>query len=113
MTMTIDDQLWSAIGDPTRRRMLDLLTAGSVTTATGLSEHLPVSRQAISKHLQVLDRAGLITGTVTGKERHYRIDAARLYEAVTQLNDVSAAWDMRLRRIQKMAEEIQKLSERG
>lgn len=113
MTMTIDDQLWSAIGDPTRRRMLDLLTAGSVTTATGLSKHLPVSRQAISKHLQVLDRAGLITGTVTGKERQYRIDAARLYEAVTQLNDVSAAWDKRLRRIQKMAEEIQRLSERG
>jgi DNA-binding transcriptional ArsR family regulator len=111
MPATIDDELWSAIGDPTRRRLLDLLTEGGASTATALSEHLPVSRQAISKHLQVLDRAGLISGTVTGKERKYRIEERRLGDAVSQLHAVSQSWDRRLRRIRTMAEEIQRLSD--
>ena len=110
MLTAVDDELWSAIGDPTRRRLLDLLTEGGASTATGLSEHLPVSRQAIAKHLQVLDRAGLITGTVAGKERRYRIDESRLGDAVSQLHEVSESWDKRLRRIRKMAEEIQRRS---
>ena len=58
MTAPVDDDLWSAIGDPTRRRMLDLLLAAGDGTATSLSAHLPVTRQAIAKHLAVLDRAG-------------------------------------------------------
>ncbi|MFD2348297.1 SRPBCC domain-containing protein [Nonomuraea ferruginea] len=57
MTAAVDDDLWSAVGDPTRRRMLDLLLADGSGTATSLSERLPVTRQAIAKHLVVLDRA--------------------------------------------------------
>lgn len=110
MPAIIDDELWSAIGDPTRRHMLDLLTDGAANTATALSERLPVSRQAISKHLQVLDRAGLITGTVAGKERRYRVDEDRLGDAIAQLHDVGSGWDKRLRRIRRAAEEIQRLS---
>jgi hypothetical protein len=53
MTIAIDDGLWSAIGDPTRRRMLDLLLASGTGTATSLSEQLPVTRQAVAKHLGV------------------------------------------------------------
>ena len=53
MTVGIDDDLWSAIGDPTRRRLLDLLVAGDGGTATTLSEQLPVTRQAVAKHLNV------------------------------------------------------------
>jgi DNA-binding transcriptional ArsR family regulator len=113
MSVAVDDELWSAIGDPTRRRMLDLLTEGGASTATALSGRLPVSRQAISKHLMVLDRAGLVQGAVAGKERRYRVDEARLADAIAQLSDVSAAWDKRLRRIRKMAEEIQRLSNEG
>ena len=110
MSVTVDDDLWSAIGDPTRRRMLDLLIEGSASTATTLSQRLPVSRQAISQHLLVLDRAGLVKGTTAGKERRYHVDGARLNDAITQLTEVTAAWDKRLRRIRKMAEEIQRLS---
>jgi DNA-binding IclR family transcriptional regulator len=91
--------------------MLDLLTQGGASTATGLSEHLPVSRQAITKHLQVLDRVGLIHGAAAGKERRYHVDEARLGEAVNQMSDVSAAWDKRLRRIRRMAEHIQRLTD--
>lgn len=104
----MDDDLWSAIGDPTRRRLLDLLLDDGSATATSLSEHLPVTRQAVAKHLAVLDRAGLVHATPAGREKHYRVDEAQLARAVAQLADVGAAWDARLRRIKRIAETIQK-----
>ena len=108
MSATVEDELWSAIGDPTRRRMLDLLILEGIETATALSEQIPVSRQAISKHLQVLDRAGLVRSAVEGRERRYSVDEAQLGRALSQMNEVSRAWDRRLRRIKEMAEEIQR-----
>ncbi|HEX6194797.1 MAG TPA: metalloregulator ArsR/SmtB family transcription factor [Jiangellaceae bacterium] len=108
MTATVDDQLWSAIGDPTRRRMLDLLLAAGVGTATTLSEQLPVTRQAVAKHLGVLDRAGLVQATPAGREKRYQVDQAQLERAVAQLNAVGNTWDARLRRIKEIAEAIKK-----
>jgi predicted transcriptional regulator len=108
MTVAIDDELWSAVGDPTRRRMLDLLLANGGGTATTLSEQLPVSRQAVAKHLGVLDRVGLVHGTASGRERRYEVDAAQLARAVAQLSAVGATWDARLRRIKQIAEAIQR-----
>lgn len=105
--MTVDDGLWSAIGDPTRRRMLDLLLAGGPGTATSLSERLPVTRQAVAKHLLVLDLAGLVHGTAAGRERRYQVDQAQLARAVAQLASVGASWDARLQRIKRIAEAIQ------
>ena len=61
MINDIDDELWAAIGDPTRRRVLDLLLTGGPGTASGLSRELPVTRQAVAKHLAVLERAGLVS----------------------------------------------------
>ena len=106
--MTVDDDLWSAIGDPTRRRMLDLLLAGGPGTATSLSERLPVTRQAVAKHLLVLDQAGLVHGTTAGRERRYQVDQAQLARAVAQLASVGASWDARLQRIRRIAEAIQR-----
>jgi DNA-binding transcriptional ArsR family regulator len=108
---SVDDELWSAIGDPTRRQMLDLLLATGSGTATSLSEQLPVTRQAVSKHLLVLDRVGLVRGETSGRERHYRIDGAQLERALAQLNAVSTAWDGRLRRIKRLAESLQRAAE--
>ncbi len=105
--IVIDDDLWSAVGDPTRRRMVDQLLLDGGGTATSLSEHLPVSRQAVSKHLDVLTRAGLVHATPIGRERRYRVDDAQLSRAVAQLSSVGATWDARLRRIKKIAEAIQ------
>ena len=104
----VDDDLWSAIGDPTRRRMLDLLLVEGHGTATSLSEQLPVTRQAVSKHLTVLDRAGLVRATPAGREKHYRVDDAQLARAVAQLAAVTNSWDARLRRIKRIAEAIQR-----
>ena len=111
MTVAVNDDLWSAIGDPTRRRMLDLLLAGSAGTATALSDELPVTRQAVAKHLGVLDRVGLVHATQAGREKRYRIDEAQFARAVAQLNAVGNTWDARLRRIKQIAEAIKKNSE--
>jgi DNA-binding transcriptional ArsR family regulator len=103
----IDDDLWSAVGDPTRRRLLDQLLLNRGGTATSLSDHLPMTRQAVSKHLDVLDRAGLVHATAIGREKRYQVDDAQLSRAVAQLSTVGATWDARLRRIKKIAEAIQ------
>ncbi|MEE1784496.1 helix-turn-helix domain-containing protein [Streptomyces sp. SP17BM10] len=108
MTATIDDELWSAVGDPIRRRMLDLLLTGDGGTATSLSEQLPVTRQAVAKHLGVLGRVGLVHDTPSGRERRYEVDEAQLARAVAQLSSVGAAWDARLQRIKRIAEAIQR-----
>ena len=109
--MRVDDELWSAVGDPTRRRMLDLLLSDGSGTATSLSGRLPVTRQAVAKHLLVLDRAGLVHAASSGRERQFRVDQAQLARAVTQLTDVGAAWDSRLRRIKRLAETIQRAND--
>ncbi|MEV0646245.1 metalloregulator ArsR/SmtB family transcription factor [Phytomonospora sp. NPDC050363] len=109
--MTVDDELWSAVGDPTRRRMLDLLLADGEGTATSLSTRLPVTRQAIAKHLGVLDRVGLVHATPSGRERRYRVDERQLARAVAQLSSVGATWDARLRRIKEIAEAIQRTAD--
>jgi DNA-binding transcriptional ArsR family regulator len=91
--------------------MLDTLLHDGGATATSLSEHLPVTRQAVSKHLDVLDRAGLVHATAMGREKRYRVDEVRLAHAVAQLSSVGASWNSRLRRIGKIAEAIQQQSQ--
>jgi predicted transcriptional regulator len=108
MSTAIDDDLWSAVGDPTRRRILDLLLTEGGGTSTTLSERLPVTRQAVAKHLGVLDRVGLVHATPAGRERRYEVDEAQFARAVAQLSAVGAAWDARLQRIKRIAEQIQR-----
>ncbi|ADP79232.1 ArsR/SmtB family transcription factor [Pseudofrankia inefficax] len=109
----VDDDLWSAIGDPTRRRLLDLLLIDGDGTATTLSQQLPVTRQAVAKHLGVLDRVGLVQSAPAGREKRYRVDDAQLARAVAQLASVGSAWDARLRRIKRIAETIQRAEADG
>lgn len=105
--VAVDDELWSAVGDPTRRQLLDLLLASGEGTATTLGAQLPITRQAVAKHLGVLDRVGLVRASAEGRERRYRVDDDQLERAVAQLNAVGAAWDARLQRIKRIAEAIQ------
>jgi DNA-binding transcriptional ArsR family regulator len=107
-TVGVDDALWSAVGDPTRRRILDLLLVDGRGTATSLSEQLPVTRQAVAKHLAQLDRVGLVHGAADGRERHYWVDDAQLARAAAQLASVGSDWDGRLRRIARIAERIER-----
>lgn len=109
MSPTIDDELWSAIGDSTRRRLLDLLLADGSGTATSLSGCMPVTRQAVAKHLGVLERVELVVPRKDGREVRYVVNEAQFARAVEQLASVGAAWDARLRRIKAIAESIQAL----
>ena len=104
----VDDDLWSAVGDPIRRRLLDLLLVDGGGTATSLSAQLPVTRQAVAKHLTVLDRVGLVHGATSGRERRFWVDDAQLARAAAQLAEVGSAWDGRLRRIARIAEQIER-----
>jgi predicted transcriptional regulator len=109
VTPTIDDELWAAIGDPTRRRLLDVLLVNGSGTATSLSGHLPVTRQAVAKHLGVLERAELVVPHKEGREVRYVVNEAQFARAVEQLTSVGVAWDARLRRVKTIAESIQAL----
>jgi DNA-binding transcriptional ArsR family regulator len=107
VTPTVDDELWAALGDPTRRRLLDLLLADGGGTATSLSGRMPVTRQAVAKHLGVLERAELVVPRKEGREVRYVVNEAQFARAVDQLAAVGSAWDARLRRIKTIAESIQ------
>ena len=100
-----DDDLWEAISDPTRRKLLDLLVAQGHATATTLTAEMPVSRQAISKHLVLLQRVGLIDGHRQGREVRYEVREQRLAEATDALSAVADRWDRRLRVIKHLAEQ--------
>jgi ArsR family transcriptional regulator, cadmium/lead-responsive transcriptional repressor len=99
------DDLWEAMADPTRRKLLDLLVARGQATATTLTADMPVSRQAISKHLVILQRVGLIDSHRQGREVRYEIREQRLAEATGALAEVANRWDRRLRAIKQLAEQ--------
>lgn len=97
-------EVFAALADPTRRRILDALAAHGEATATVLAAELPVSRQAIVKHLGVLDRAGLVAGHRTGREARYRVVPERLGITARWMDRLAAAWDTRLAAIKRLAE---------
>ncbi len=102
-----DDALWSAVADPTRRRVLDALLEHGEASTTTLANGLPVTRQAVAKHLAVLDRVGLVAGRRSGREVRYTVRPQRLDAAAEAMARVAAQWDRRLVRIKHLAESIQ------
>jgi DNA-binding transcriptional ArsR family regulator len=104
MTGQADDELWSAIGDPSRRQVLDLLVSHGEVSASWLAGRVPFSRQAVSKHLAVLERAGLISRRKEGREVLYQVQADRLDQATRAMAEVAAQWDRRLTAIKRLAE---------
>jgi DNA-binding transcriptional ArsR family regulator len=100
------DELWAAVGDPTRRRVLDVLLDRGEATATVLAGDLPVTRQAVAKHLAVLDRAGLVEGRRRGREVRYAVRPQQLDAATRSLAQVAAEWDARLSAIKRIAESV-------
>jgi ArsR family transcriptional regulator, cadmium/lead-responsive transcriptional repressor len=102
-----EDALWAAVGDPTRRRVLDTLLAHGEATTTTIAQGLPVTRQAVAKHLAVLNRVGLVAGERHGREVRYAVQAERLDDAADAMARVAAQWDRRLVRIKRLAEAVQ------
>ena len=98
------DEVFVALAEPTRRQLLDVLAACGEATATVLAAKLPVSRQAVVKHLAVLDRAGLVRGVRRGREVRYAVRPDRLDATASWLAGLAAEWDARLAAIKRLAE---------
>lgn len=98
------DELWSAIADPSRRRVLDLLVRGGEATASSLAHEVPFTRQAVTKHLAILEDAGLVTRHRQGREVLFRVDPDRLDEATRAMAQLANEWDRRLETIKRLAE---------
>lgn len=89
------DEIYGAICDATRRAMVAALASGELTVGE-LAQKFPISLNGVSKHVKVLERAGLIERTVVGREHRLRLNAAPLGEAARWLAHYSQFWDERL-----------------
>src|SRR3954470_13643000 len=87
--------VFAALGDATRRTVYERLAAGSAT-ATQLAAELPVTRQAVAKHLAVLEDAGLVRAERAGRERRFSPTPAPLGDAISWMASVGGEWDDRL-----------------
>lgn len=94
----------AALADPTRRQLLDMLSARGQATATTLADGLPVSRQAVLKHLTVLDVAGLVDNVKVGREVRYAVRSEALDTTARWMAALAADWDRRLAKIKRVAE---------
>ena len=99
-----EEALLEAVADGSRRRVLDLILARGEATPTSLAAELPFTRQAVAKHLAVLDRAGLVESSRHGREVRYSIRPEHLDRAARVMARVAARWDARLESIKRMAE---------
>jgi DNA-binding transcriptional ArsR family regulator len=111
--MPADDELWSAIADPSRRQVLDLLVSNADVSASWLGGRVRFSRQAVSKHLVVLERAGLVSHHKQGREVLYQVEAERLDQAIHAMADLAARWDRRLSAVKRLAETAHAEAKKG
>ncbi len=94
--MVEPDDVFAALADPTRRRILRRLSAEGPLSATDLAGDFPVSRQAVVKHLSALAHAGLLESERQGREVLYGLVPERLHDATAWLDEVGRLWDRRL-----------------
>jgi DNA-binding transcriptional ArsR family regulator len=98
------DQVFDALADPTRRFVLDLLAGRESASQSELAAHLPVTRQAVAKHLATLHDAGLVRSERRGREMRYALDGRPLDEAAAWLERVGSEWDERLAALHRHVE---------
>lgn len=98
-------QLFAALADPMRRKLLLNLAENSPKTATQLAKEYPITRQGILKHLDILEEAGLVTVQQHGREKRYTLTPEPLAELEQWVKDLSAKWDERLLRLKNMLED--------
>ena len=95
---------FSALGDPNRRRLVEALSEQREASATQLASELPVTRQAVAKHLGALREAGLVDSRRSGRETLYRLNPGPLDDAVAWIARVGGEWDERLVRLRRHLE---------
>ncbi|MDX3246214.1 metalloregulator ArsR/SmtB family transcription factor [Streptomyces sp. ME18-1-4] len=109
MTRTTEDEqapddVLVALADPIRREVLAVLAREGGATSTSLAAGLPITRQAVAKHLAVLDRAGLVRAHRAGREVRYEADLQPLRRTMRWLDTLAAQWEHRLDAIKDLAE---------
>jgi DNA-binding transcriptional ArsR family regulator len=97
------DAVFDALGDATRRDVFSTVASSGPLTATQLAAGLPVTRQAVAKHLGVLADAGLVTAARAGRERRYEAVPGALDDARAWMDDVGRQWDRRLAALRRIA----------
>lgn len=96
--------VFAALADPTRRHLVEALAAQPGATATGLASSLPISRQAVAKHLATLDQAGLVSSHRRGRELRFELQPRPLTDAAAWIAAVGGEWDGRLERLRGLLE---------
>jgi DNA-binding transcriptional ArsR family regulator len=96
-----EDSVFSALSDPSRRRLLETLADRESASVTELAAQLPVTRQAVSKHLATLGDAGLVEGRRSGREMRYCLTPQPLGEALAWMERIGDRWDERLARLRE------------
>jgi DNA-binding transcriptional ArsR family regulator len=97
------DDVFAALSDPTRREVLRSVATRPELTASRLAGELPITRQAVAKHLAALQKAGLVEPRREGRETRYTLDPAPMGEAMAWMAGVGAQWDERLARLARRA----------
>jgi DNA-binding transcriptional ArsR family regulator len=93
--------VFAALGDPTRREVLEQVATRGEVTATELAAAMPITRQAVAKHLGVLADAGLVESHRAGRETRYAPTPQPLGDAIAWMADLGAQWDTRLARLKR------------
>jgi DNA-binding transcriptional ArsR family regulator len=97
-------RVFAALGDPTRLQLVTLLCAGGAFSIAQLTDHTEISRQAVTKHLQVLAEAGVVRDLKIGRERLWQLDPAQIEEAKRTLEEIGRQWDVALGRLKAFVE---------
>jgi DNA-binding transcriptional ArsR family regulator len=94
------DAVFQALADPTRRELLRRLSQ-TPGTATELSARLPITRQAVAKHMAALQDAGLVASERSGREVRYRVTPGPMADAAEWMGDIGGQWDRRLENLSR------------
>lgn len=97
--------IFQAIADPTRRAILTLLVSGAMTP-NAIAEHFDSSRQAVSKHIQILTECGVVTHKQTGREIHYHFNPEKMKEIDIWLEQLRKMWEDRFDQLDNLLNEL-------
>ena len=105
MTTAVIDDVFTALADPTRRRLFQTLAERNAASATALASGMPVSRQAVVAHLAVLERSQLVTSRRAGREVLFSIQPERLIATASWMTTLASTWAERMQLLKRMAED--------
>lgn len=94
------DLVFHALSDPSRRRVMQCISESGAASATEIAAQLPISRQAVTKHLAALSDAGLVAFERQGRDKLYRLTPQPMGEALSWMTKVGADWDARLKALE-------------